>query len=155
MCLRSIGIAMYPEHGSNLQDLLINADAAMLTSKYQGRNTSSIFNYSFDQQEAKSQTKLINDLYKAVEEQQFVCIISPKFTIQDQRICGVEALIRWKHPTLGLLTPNMFIKGAEKTGLIIQMGYWALEQACKQLQIWELEKIELYPIAVNLSGGAV
>ena len=148
----SIGIAMYPEHGSNLQDLLINADAAMLTSKYQGRNTYSIFNYSFDQQEAKSQTKLINDLYKAVEEQQFVLYYQPKFTIQDQRICGVEALIRWKHPTLGLLTPNMFIKGAEKTGLIIQMGYWALEQACKQLQIWEREKIELYPIAVNLSA---
>lgn len=103
-------------------------------------------------QEAKSQTKLINDLYKAVEEQQFVLYYQPKFTIQDQRICGVEALIRWKHPTLGLLTPNMFIKGAEKTGLIIQMGYWALEQACKQLQIWEREKIELYPIAVNLSA---
>ncbi|WP_151706568.1 EAL domain-containing protein [Acinetobacter sp. TUM15064] len=148
----SIGIAMYPEHGNNLQDLLINADAAMLTSKYQGRNTFSIFNYSIDQQEAKSQTKLINDLYKAVEEQQFVLYYQPKFTIKDQRICGVEALIRWKHPSLGLLTPNMFIKGAEKTGLIIQMGYWALEQACKQLQIWERDKVELYPIAVNLSA---
>lgn len=148
----SIGIAMFPEHGNNLQDLLINADAAMLTSKDQGRNTFSIFNYTVDQHEAKSQTKLINDLYKAVEEQQFVLFYQPKFRTIDRQICGVEALIRWKHPTLGMLTPNMFIQGAEKTGLIIPMGYWALEQACKQIQIWEREGAPFFPIAVNLSA---
>lgn len=148
----SIGIALYPEHGKNLQDLLINADAAMLSSKYQGCNTFSLFNYSIDQQEAKSQSKLINDLYKAVQEQQFVLYYQPKFSVENQRVCGVEALIRWRHPSLGLLPPAMFIQGAEKTGLIIQMGYWALEQACKQLQIWEAHQIELYPIAVNLSA---
>ncbi len=64
----------------------------------------------------------------------------------------MEALIRWRHPLLGLLTPNMFIRGAEKTGLIIQMGYWALEQACRQIQIWEREGDGLFPIAVNLSA---
>ncbi|OTG79338.1 diguanylate cyclase [Acinetobacter sp. ANC 5054] len=148
----SIGIAMYPEHGSNLQDLLINADAAMLTSKYQGRNTHSIFNYTVNQYEEKSQTKLINDLYKAVEEQQFILFYQPKFNAIDREICGVEALIRWKHPTLGLLTPNRFISGAEKTGLIIAMGYWALEEACKQIQRWEKLGLTLYPIAVNLSA---
>ncbi|KAB0627579.1 EAL domain-containing protein [Acinetobacter gandensis] len=148
----SIGIAMYPEHGSNLQDLLINADAAMLTSKYQGRNTYSVFSYTVDQHEEKSQTKLINDLYKAVEEHQFVLFYQPKFNAKDREICGVEALIRWKHPTLGMLTPNMFINGAEKTGLIIPMGYWALEEACKQIQLWEKLGMPLYPIAVNLSA---
>ena len=149
----SIGIAMYPEHGSNLQDLLINADAAMLTSKYQGRNTYSIFSYTVDQHETKSQTKLINDLYKAVEEQQFILFYQPKFNAGDLSMCGVEALIRWKHPTLGLLTPNMFIGGAEKTGLIIPMGYWALEQACRQIQLWEdSENEQFLPIAVNLSA---
>ena len=132
----SIGIAMYPEHGKNLQDLLVNADAAMLSSKYQGRNTYSVFNFSSDQHESKSQSKLINDLYKAVEDQQFVLFYQPKFTSK-RKICGVEALIRWQHPLHGLLGPNMFIHGAEKTGLIIQMGYWALEQACKQIQLWE------------------
>jgi EAL domain-containing protein (putative c-di-GMP-specific phosphodiesterase class I) len=135
-----------------LQDLLINADAAMLTSKYQGRNTYSLFSYSADQQETKSQTKLINDLYKAVEEQQFVLFYQPKFTTGDYAICGVEALIRWNHPSLGMLTPNMFIAGAEKTGLIIQMGYWALEQACKQIQIWEQTDSNYFPVAVNLSA---
>lgn len=148
----SIGIAMYPEHGSNVQDLMINADAAMLTSKHQGRNTFSVFNFTEDQHEAKSQTKLINDLYKAVEEQQFVLFYQPKFLTKNLQNCGVEALIRWNHPLLGLLSPNMFIRGAEKTGLIIQMGYWALEQACKQIQIWEQEGEGLFPIAVNLSA---
>ncbi len=148
----SIGIAMYPEHGSNLQDLLINADAAMLTSKDQGRNTFSLFCYSSDQNEAKSQTKLINDLYKAVEDQQFVLFYQPKFKACERGICGVEALIRWKHPSLGMLTPNMFIRGAEKTGLIIRMGYWALEEACKQIKAWEHTHPHFLPISVNLSA---
>lgn len=147
----SIGIAMYPEHGQNLQDLLVNADAAMLSSKYQGRNTYSVFSFSSEQHESKSQSKLINDLYKAVEDQQFVLFYQPKFN-SERKICGVEALIRWQHPRHGLLGPNMFIHGAEKTGLIIQMGYWALEQACKQIQCWEKNNTDFFPIAVNLSA---
>jgi EAL domain-containing protein (putative c-di-GMP-specific phosphodiesterase class I) len=147
----SLGIAMYPEHGTNVQDLLINADVAMLASKEQGRNTYTIFHSMSDQQDVRSQSKLINDLYKAVEEQQFVLFYQPKFTA-NYEICGVEALIRWKHPSLGLLTPQMFIERAEKTGLIIPMGYWALEQACQQIQKWEQSNSPFYPIAVNLSA---
>ncbi|QIO09812.1 bifunctional diguanylate cyclase/phosphodiesterase [Acinetobacter lanii] len=148
----SLGVVYYPDHGTNLHDLLINADAAMLMSKDQGRNTYSIFNYSLDQQEvARSQSKLINDLYKAVEEQQFVLFYQPKFTV-NREICGVEALIRWKHPSLGLLAPNMFIEGAEQTGLIIKMGYWALEQACMQIKEWTAQNRPFCPIAVNLSA---
>lgn len=147
----SLGIAMYPEHGTNIQDLLINADVAMLVSKDQGRNTYTVFQSMSDQQDVRSQSKLINDLYKAVDEQQFVLFYQPKFTA-NYEVCGVEALIRWKHPSLGLLTPQMFIEGAEKTGLIIPMGYWALEQACQQIQKWEQSKNQFYPIAVNLSA---
>ena len=148
----SVGIAMYPEHGSSLQDLLINADAAMLSSKYEGRNTYSVFSFNVDHQENQSQSKLINDLYKAVEERQFTLFYQPKFRAKDRSFCGVEALIRWNHPTMGLLTPNMFIKGAEKTGLIIPMGYWALEHACQQIQKWEKTHPEFFPVAVNLSA---
>lgn len=147
----SLGIAMYPEHGTNIQDLLINADVAMLVSKDQGRNTYTVFQSMSDQQDVRSQSKLINDLYKAVDEQQFVLFYQPKFTA-NYEVCGVEALIRWKHPALGLLTPQMFIESAEKTGLIIPMGYWALEQACQQIQKWEQSKNPFYPIAVNLSA---
>ncbi|MDR7017213.1 EAL domain-containing protein [Acinetobacter sp. 3657] len=147
----SLGIAMYPEHGTNVQDLLINADIAMLMSKDQGRNTYTMFHAMTDQQDVRSQSKLINDLYKAVDEQQFILFYQPKFTA-NYEVCGVEALIRWNHPSLGLLTPHMFIDGAEKTGLIIPMGYWALEQACQQIQKWEQENSPFYPIAVNLSA---
>jgi len=148
----SIGIVFFPDHGQNLQDLLINADSAMMQSKEQGRNTFSVYSSSLDQQhQSRSQSKLINDLYKAVEEQQFILFYQPKFTA-DYQICGVEALIRWKHPTLGLLAPSMFIDGAEQTGLIIRMGYWALEKACKQIQEWEDKKYAFGPIAVNLSA---
>lgn len=148
----SIGIVFFPDHGQNLQDLLINADSAMMQSKEQGRNTYSIYNNSLDQQhQSRSQSKLINDLYKAVEEQQFILFYQPKFT-SEYKICGVEALIRWKHPTLGLLAPNMFIDGAEQTGFIIRMGYWALEQACQQIQAWEKKQFQFCPVAVNLSA---
>ena len=147
----SLGIAMYPEHGTNVQDLLINADVAMLASKEQGRNTFTVFHSTTDQQDVRSQSKLINDLYKAVDERQFVLFYQPKFTA-NYKVCGVEALIRWQHPSLGLLTPQMFIEGAEKTGLIIPMGYWALEQACQQIQKWERSNSPFYPIAVNLSA---
>ncbi|WP_445116563.1 putative bifunctional diguanylate cyclase/phosphodiesterase [Acinetobacter sp. WZC-1] len=148
----SIGIVFYPEHGNNLQDLLMNADAAMMLSKEQGRNTYSFFNHSIDRQQLnRSQSKLINDLYKAVEEQQFILFYQPKFTT-DYNICGLEALIRWKHPTLGLLAPGMFIDGAEQTGLIIRMGYWTLEQACKQIQTWTEKHFKFYSVAVNLSA---
>ena len=91
---------------------MINADVAMLVSKDQGRNTYTVFQSMSDQQDVRSQSKLINDLYKAVDEQQFVLFYQPKFTA-NYEVCGVEALIRWKHPSLGLLTPQMFIESAE------------------------------------------
>ncbi|MEG0488576.1 MAG: EAL domain-containing protein, partial [Acinetobacter sp.] len=148
----SIGIVFFPDNGKSLQDLLINADSAMMQSKEQGRNTFSIYSNSSDQQLlSRSQSKLINDLYKAVEDQQFILFYQPKFTA-DYQICGVEALIRWKHPSLGLLAPGMFIEGAEQTGLIIRMGYWALEQACMQMREWEEKQYAFGPIAVNLSA---
>ncbi|WP_089604265.1 EAL domain-containing protein [Acinetobacter piscicola] len=148
----SIGIVFFPDNGKSLQDLLINADSAMMQSKEQGRNTFSIYSNSSDQQLlSRSQSKLINDLYKAVEDQQFILFYQPKFTA-DYQICGVEALIRWKHPTLGLLAPGMFIEGAEQTGLIIRMGYWALEQACMQMREWGEKQYAFGPIAVNLSA---
>ena len=143
---------MYPDHGGNLHDLLLNADTAMLMSKYQGRNTYSIFHYTIGQQEIKYQASLINDLYKAVEQQQFILFFQPKFNTISRDLCGVEALIRWNHPHLGCLTPDHFIHGAEKTGLIIQMGYWVLEQACRQIQIWEKKAFNYFPVAVNLSA---
>ncbi|MDV2438353.1 EAL domain-containing protein [Acinetobacter gerneri] len=147
----SMGVVYYPNHGKNLQDLLINADLAMKTSKEQGRNTYSVFNSSTDQQiTSKNQLKLMNDLYRAVDENQFTLFYQPKFD-REYKVCGVESLIRWNHPTLGMLAPAMFIESAEQTGLIIRMGYWALEEACKQLQTWKSQGLDFSPLSVNLS----
>lgn len=148
----SLGVVLYPDHGQSLQDLLIHADTAKMLAKEQGRNTFCIYNQNTDHYfKHRHQSKLINDLYAAVDEQQFILYYQPKFTA-DYHVCGVEALIRWQHPTLGLLAPNKFIEAAEQTGLIIRMGYWALEQACIQLQSWHQRGMPFCPIAVNLSA---
>ena len=147
----SLGIAMFPEHGDNLQELLMHADIAMLQSKEQGRNNYKIFNFGSEQYVERHQSKLINDLFTAIEDNQFVLFYQPKFT-QDRQICGVEALIRWQHPTLGLLGPNVFIPLAEKTGLIVSIGYWVMEEACRQIRQWEKTKKMYFPISINLSA---
>jgi diguanylate cyclase len=148
----SIGIALQHEHGNNLHELLKSADSAMLQAKKQGRNTYHIFNDSEDLLDVYSHPQLMNDLYKAVEENQFILFYQPKFTAKTHHICGVEALIRWEHDTYGLLTPDKFIRGAETTGLIIQLGYLVLEEAFKQIQKWEQSQADFFPVAVNLSA---
>lgn len=148
----SLGIVLHPDHGQSLQDLLMHADTAKMLAKEQGRNTFCIYNQNSDHYfKYRHQSKLINDLYRAVEEEQFILYYQAKFTA-DYQVCGVEALIRWQHPSLGLLVPNKFIEAAEQTGLIIRMGYWALEQACIQLQLWHQKEMPFCPIAVNLSA---
>ncbi|MEB3768279.1 bifunctional diguanylate cyclase/phosphodiesterase [Acinetobacter sp. MD2] len=147
----SLGIAMYPEHGQRLQELLMHSDMATLAAKSEGRNTFHLFNFDLVQYEERHQSKLINDLFRAVEEDQFILFYQPKFTV-DEQVCGVEALIRWQHPKLGLLAPNMFIPVAETTGLMVPLGYWVMEQACRQLQDWDSKKLNFYPISINLSA---
>lgn len=147
----SIGVAIFPNHGENLQELMVNADIAMLKAKQQGRNSYTIFGYNQDQAESKHQIALINDLYKAIDEQQFVLLYQAKFKTDDFSICGVEALIRWHHPIYGCIGPDQFIQEAEQTGLIIQIGYWVLEEACRQIKMWEEQNLNLFPVSVNLS----
>lgn len=147
----SIGVAIYPDHGTNIQDLLINADAAMYQAKDQGRNSSSIFSYSMNY-ESQMQIKLLNDLYHAIDDRQLVLFYQPKFMAKGREICGTEALIRWNHPTLGLLTPNKFIDVAEKTGIIVPIGYWVIQEACRQIGIWTKQYGHSYPVSINLSA---
>lgn len=148
----SIGIALLHEHGKNLPELLKSADSAMLKAKHQGRNSYNVFNYSDELLPTHNKPELMSDLYKAVDENQFILFYQPKFKVKTNQVCGVEALIRWKHSTHGLLTPNMFIKGAETSGVIIQLGYLVLEEAFKQIQTWENNHINVFPVAVNLSA---
>lgn len=147
----SIGIAFYPDDSDNVQELLQNADVAMYHAKDSGRN-----NYKFFSEDLnlylKNRMAIEHDLRAALSNDEFVLYYQPQFCSDNTRIIGFEALLRWEHPTRGLLSPDAFIEIAEASGLIVPIGKWVLVQACKQAAIWA-EKSEIkYRMAVNLSA---
>ncbi|HEY9279431.1 MAG TPA: EAL domain-containing protein [Eoetvoesiella sp.] len=146
----SIGIAIYPDDGNNQHALMINADAAMYHSKDLGRNRYSFFDPSMNVN-AQDQLQLMHDLRLAIDRSELLLHYQPKFNDPDGPVTGVEALIRWQHPTRGMLSPDKFIPLAEKTGLIIPMGKWVLDEACRQLRQWRDTAGADWTIAVNLS----
>ncbi|OPA87664.1 histidine kinase [Pseudomonas fluorescens] len=147
----SIGIAMFPGNGNNPQELLMNADAAMYHAKGMGKNGYSFFDVSMNTN-ARKQLQLLQDLRNAVEQGQFRLYYQPKFDAASGIAVGAEALLRWEHPLQGLLLPATFIELAEKTGLIIPIGEWVLNEACRQMALWYAEGYEDWRIAVNLSA---
>ncbi|PPJ42998.1 MULTISPECIES: bifunctional diguanylate cyclase/phosphodiesterase [unclassified Pseudoxanthomonas] len=146
----SIGIAMYPSDGMTERDLMAHADAAMYHTKDNGRNGYTFFAPSMNIS-AHQQLKLLNDLRRAVERNELVLHYQPKFAAPDYRMAGVEALLRWQHPDMGLLPPGAFIAAAERSGLILSLGEWVLDEACRQLHAWDNAGHDVPTIAVNLS----
>ncbi|MDY7066261.1 putative signaling protein [Pseudomonas extremaustralis] len=147
----SVGIAVFPGNGSTPQELLMNADAAMYHAKGIGKNGYSFFDVSMNTN-ARKQLQLLQDLRNALEQQQFRLYYQPKFDAASGLPVGAEALLRWEHPQQGLLLPAMFIDVAEKTGLIIPIGEWVLNEACRQMRLWYAQGYEHWRIAVNLSA---
>ncbi|TFY91333.1 bifunctional diguanylate cyclase/phosphodiesterase [Pseudomonas kairouanensis] len=147
----SVGIALFPGNGGNPQELLMNADAAMYHAKGMGKNGYSFFDVSMNTN-ARKQLQLLQDLRNAIEHQQFRLHYQPKFDAVSGIPVGAEALLRWEHPQQGLLLPAMFIELAEKTGLIIPIGDWVLNEACRQMSLWYAQGYEDWRIAVNLSA---
>jgi diguanylate cyclase len=147
----SVGIAIFPGNGGNPQELLMNADAAMYHAKGMGKNGYSFFDVSMNTN-ARKQLQLLQDLRNAVEQQQFCLHYQPKFDALSGIPVGAEALLRWEHPQQGLLLPATFIELAEKTGLIIPIGEWVLNEACRQMRLWYAQGYEDWRIAVNLSA---
>ncbi|WP_293776830.1 bifunctional diguanylate cyclase/phosphodiesterase [uncultured Oxalicibacterium sp.] len=147
----SIGITVYPEDGRTAHDLLVNADAAMYHTKGVGRNGYHFFETSMNTN-AHNQLQMIQDLRHALDERQFVLHYQPKHDAQDGRIVGMEALLRWQHPVRGLIGPGEFIPTAEKTGLIVSIGEWVLDEACRQMRIWLDSGYTEWKVAVNLSA---
>lgn len=147
----SIGICMYPGNGDTQHQLLVNADAAMYHTKAAGKNGYSFFEASMNSN-ARNQLQLLQDLRTAVRHRHFCLHYQPKFDALTGRPTGAEALLRWNHPEQGLLSPATFIELAEKTGLIIQIGEWVLDEACRQMRDWFNEGYVHWRIAVNLSA---
>ena len=147
----SIGIAIYPGNGDNQHDLLTNADAAMYHAKGLGRNAYSFFEPSMNA-DVHHQLQLVQDLRRAVERNELVLHYQPKFNAPNGPIMGVEALVRWQHPQRGLVPADEFIPLAEKTGLIVPLGAWVLDEACRQMAQWHREGRTGWTVAVNLSA---
>ncbi|MDU9391351.1 putative bifunctional diguanylate cyclase/phosphodiesterase [Pseudomonas sp. zfem002] len=147
----SIGIVLYPGNGLDQHELLRNADAAMYHAKSGGKNGYSFFDVSMNSN-ARLQLQLLQDLRTAVEEKQFRLFYQPKYDAIGRHPIGAEALLRWDHPSMGLLLPDRFIVLAEKTGLIIPIGEWVLEEACRQMREWVDQGYSDWRIAVNLSA---
>ncbi|WP_137822394.1 bifunctional diguanylate cyclase/phosphodiesterase [Pseudomonas sp. D(2018)] len=148
----SVGIALYPGDGATREELLMNADAAMYHAKGAGKNGYSFFEQSMNTN-ARNQLQLLHDLRQALDAGELVLHYQPKFAAGDgRRVIGAEALLRWQHPRRGLLMPDQFIELAEKTGLIIPIGNWVLDQACRQMSQWYAEGRRDWRVAVNLSA---
>ncbi|MCF7542735.1 putative bifunctional diguanylate cyclase/phosphodiesterase [Pseudomonas petrae] len=147
----SIGISLYPGNGRTQQELLMNADAAMYHAKNAGKNGYSFFDASMNTN-ARNQLQLLQDLRLALREGQFCLHYQPKFSAGTHQPIGAEALVRWNHPQHGLLMPDKFIGLAEKTGLIIPIGEWVLNEACRQMKRWYDSGFTDWRIAVNLSA---
>ncbi|HET7776486.1 MAG TPA: EAL domain-containing protein, partial [Azospira sp.] len=146
----SIGIAVYPEDGEDFQTLLKNADAAMYYSKEAGRNSFHFFTQDMNAR-VFERLSLENSLRRALERQEFLLHYQPQVDLASGRVIGFEALIRWQHPELGLVPPLRFIPIAEDSGLIVPIGEWVLQEACRQNRAWQEQGMPAVPVAVNIS----
>jgi diguanylate cyclase (GGDEF)-like protein len=145
----SIGIACYPRDGADPEALIECADLAMYRAKERGRN-----NYQFYlpemNQEAQERVRIERDLRAAVERGEFELHYQPQLDLRSGRVVGVEALLRWRHPELGLLCPERFLPVAEDTGLVLPIGAWAMRTACEQVRQWQLDGHGELRLALNI-----
>jgi len=147
----SIGIALYPQDAGDAGSLIKNADAAMSRAKQQGKNVYQF--YSADMNTiAYERLVLENSLRKALAREEIVSFYQPQVELATGEIVGVEALARWKHPDLGLVSPTQFISIAEETGLIVPIGDWMLRRTCTQVKAWHDWALPTVKLTVNLSA---
>jgi diguanylate cyclase (GGDEF)-like protein/PAS domain S-box-containing protein len=146
----SIGISPYVPGNSGADAMLVQADLALYRSKDKGRNQYHFHSDDLDQ-EVLDRVALAGEIENAIDQGEFELQYQPQVELSSQNIVGMEALVRWNHPTRGLLAPAAFISIAEKSGAIIALGHWVLDQACRQMSIWRTSGLTLPVIAINLS----
>lgn len=147
----SIGVSIYPDNGKNADELSLNADIAMYRAKEQGKNKFQFYSKNMNSALVEK-LKLETMLRQAIEKNQLYLVYQPKYTVDTNEIIGVEALIRWCHPDIGVISPSEFIPIAEETGLIVPIGEWVLKTACKQNKLWQKQGLPHLRIAVNISA---
>ncbi len=150
----SIGISIYPQDGSDAPTLLRNADAAMYKSKDEGRNTFQFYTESMTEQ-AFERILMDVSLRNALSNDELVVYYQAQFDLDNQEIVGVEALVRWNHPELGIVKPDKFISIAEETGLIIPLGNIVMEKALKQIALWNNDFGQAFKVAINVSARQI
>ncbi|KYG35362.1 sensor domain-containing protein [Priestia endophytica] len=146
----SIGISLYPSDGASKETVIKNADNALYLAKKKGKNNYQLFTNKLKEQN-KRKSMLEKDLRKAIKGEELHLNYQPQFDLETKKIVGLEALLRWNHPTYGPISPGEFIPLAEETNLILPLGKWVLEQACQQNKKWQDEGYEPFRIAVNVS----
>ncbi len=147
----SIGISIFPDDGTDASVILKNADAAMFRAKEQGRNNYQFFTAEMNTR-ALERLSLESALRKALERDEFLLHYQPQVSLESGEIVGVEALIRWQHPSQGLISPAVFIPVAEESGLIVPIGEWVMRTACLQQKQWLQSGLPAVRMAVNLSA---
>lgn len=147
----SIGVAIYPNDGTQVDTILQNADTAMYHAKARGRNNCQFFNVDMNTR-AVQRLLIENSLRRAINGKEFVLHYQPKVNLESGAMTGAEALIRWQDPEIGLIYPAEFVPIAEECGLIVPIGFWVLSEVCRQLQSWESKGLRNVPVAVNVSA---
>ena len=148
----SIGVVLGSPEYSTSHQLIRDADTAMYRAKALGKNRCEVFDAAM-REDAVFRLEMVNDLQRALSRNEFEVFYQPKVDVASQRIAGFEALLRWHHPTLGSISPTVFIPVAEETGLIVPIGLWILEEACRTMHRWhnQFPSEKLIEISVNLS----
>ena len=146
----SIGIAVYPDDGEDADTLLKNADVALYQAKYEGRNNFQHYNLDLNFR-AKERLDLDHRLHYALELNELMLFYQPIVDVKTGKIVKMEALLRWQHPKMGLISPAVFIPIAEENGAIVEIGQWSLKEACRQNYLWHQMGFQSLNVAVNLS----
>lgn len=147
----SIGITIFPDDAREAQELLKNADASMYRAKEQGKANYQFFTADMNE-EVKERMVIKNGLVKALENDEFILHYQPKLDLRTNRVTGAEALMRWESPELGLVRPDHFIPVLEETGMVVEVGEWAIHTACRQHVEWVKQGLPPITVAVNLSA---
>ncbi|WP_043306861.1 bifunctional diguanylate cyclase/phosphodiesterase [Pseudomonas sp. ML96] len=147
----SVGVSVFPQDGDDFATLLKHAETAMYQAKAAGRSVCRFFDARMNA-DARASLELEQDLRRALLCREFELHYQPVIDLQSARLLAVEALLRWRHPEQGLLGPDRFIPLAEQSGLIVELGAWVLDEACRQASLWQAAGLPRFAVAVNLSA---